>query len=48
MTLWGFYPSIWLYWVLHLGVLVVYGIFVLTRKDEDYAEQTPYRSRKDD
>ena len=31
MTIWGFYPSIWVYWVMHLGVLIVYGIFLLTR-----------------
>jgi hypothetical protein len=38
MTLWGFYPSIWIYWVMHLGLVIVYGIFLLTRKDDDYAE----------
>lgn len=38
MTILGFYPSIWIYWVFHIALVVVYGIFILTRSDEDYAD----------
>ena len=38
MTIFGFYPSIWIYWVFHIAVVIVYGIYILTRPDADYAD----------
>ena len=37
MTILGFYPTTWIYWVFHLGLVVVYGIFLLTRKYDEHS-----------
>ena len=32
MTILGFYPSIWIYWVFHIALVIVYGIYVYCSK----------------
>lgn len=35
MILFGWNPEIWVYWLLHGGLIIGYGIYILTRKKED-------------
>jgi hypothetical protein len=34
MTVMGMNFEIWIYWVIHVGLVVGYGLFILTRKGD--------------
>jgi len=35
MSILGWKFEIWIYWVFHLAMVVIYGIYILTRKDHE-------------